>query len=106
MNFEDYIFKQLERKANKIMNETQDPKDQVTMDIPLFVRMLELAREDIKSDEELHQVVERVLAIKNEGVLTMDDYPDIVGTPKLPEPVVPASADAELDHLRKLAGIK
>lgn len=50
-----------------------NPKDTITMDIPLFIRMLELAREDIKSDAELHQVVENVIDLKDK-VLTMDDY--------------------------------
>ena len=50
-----------------------DKKDIISMDVPLFIRMLELAREDIKSDAELHKVVDRVIDKKNK-VLTMDDY--------------------------------
>lgn len=51
-----------------------DAKDKVTIDIPLLIRILELSREDIKSDAELHQMVERILDLKNKGTLTMDDY--------------------------------
>lgn len=54
--------------------EEVDEKDTVTMDIPLLIRMLELAREDIKSDAELHRVVEKLIDIRNKGTLTMDDY--------------------------------
>jgi len=54
--------------------ETADKKDRITFDIPLMIRVLELAREDIKSDMDLHRVVERLIDIRNKGVLTMDDY--------------------------------
>ena len=51
-----------------------DKKDSVTLDIPLLIRTLELAREDVHSDAELHKVVENLLELKNKSVLTMDDY--------------------------------
>jgi len=57
-----------------------DAKDLITVDVPLFIRLLELAREDIKTDAELHNVVERVISeSKSSGTLTMDHYPTIVG---------------------------
>lgn len=51
-----------------------DKKDTIILDIPLMIRVLELAREDIKSDMDLHRVVEKLIDIRNKGVLTMDDY--------------------------------
>jgi len=51
-----------------------DSRDSVTLNIPLLIRTLELAREDIKSDAELHRVVENLIELKNKKVLTMDDY--------------------------------
>jgi hypothetical protein len=51
-----------------------DKKDTIIMDIPLMIRVLELAREDIKSDMDLHRVVEKLIDIRNKGTLTMDDY--------------------------------
>lgn len=57
--------------------ESVDKKDTVTFDIPLLIRVLELAREDIKSDMDLHRVVERLINIRNKGMLTMDDYDTI-----------------------------
>ena len=61
-----------------------DKKDTIIMDIPLMIRVLELAREDIKTDMDLHRVVERLIDIRNKGVLTMDDYDFISNVKKLP----------------------
>lgn len=55
-------------------NEAVDKKDTVTLDIPLLIRVLELAREDIKTDMDLHRVVEKLINIRNKGMLTMKDY--------------------------------
>ena len=57
-----------------LRRESVDKKDTVTMDIPLLIRMLELAREDLKSDADLHKVVEKLINIRNKGTLTMSDY--------------------------------
>ena len=59
------------------MGEEVDKKDVVTFDIPLLIRVLELAREDIKSDMDLHRVVERLINMRDQGMLTMDDYDTI-----------------------------
>jgi hypothetical protein len=60
------------------MNVTEifDPQDKVIMDIPLFIRMLEWAKEDAKNDIELHNAVENALKIKQ--TLTMSNYSDII----------------------------
>lgn len=57
-----------------LRREGVDKKDTVTMDIPLLIRMLELAREDLKSDADLHKVVEKLIDIRDRGILTMSDY--------------------------------
>lgn len=54
-----------------------DKTDSVELDIPLFIRILELAREEIKSDADLHSMVERMIAMRESGMLTMDNYKDI-----------------------------
>jgi hypothetical protein len=52
--------------------------DTVTVDIPLLIRLLEYAREDAKTDMDLHNVAERLIHLSQEGVtLTMDNYNDI-----------------------------
>ena len=49
--------------------------DAVTMNIPLLIRILELAREDIKTDIELHLIAEKLTDIsKKSNIATMSDY--------------------------------
>ena len=62
------------RMMEDSLDETIDKKDTVTLDIPLLIRVLELAREDIKTDMDLHRVVEKLINIRNKGMLTMKDY--------------------------------
>jgi hypothetical protein len=38
------------------------------------MRLMEKCREDIKTDIELHELLERVIAVSKKGTLTMDDY--------------------------------
>jgi hypothetical protein len=51
-----------------------DTRDAISFDIPLLIRVLELTREKIKSDSDLHKMVERLIKIRNKGTLTMNDY--------------------------------
>lgn len=53
--------------------------DIVKLDVPLFIRLLELAREDVKQDADLHDVAEAVIQLSQEGPVTMADYNKIVG---------------------------
>lgn len=69
----------------EIQTEEVDKEDTLTFDIPLMIRMLELAREDVKDDMELHRITERLISIRNKGTLTMDDYDFIAGIKKLKE---------------------
>lgn len=69
----DHMFESVE------ILEATDKEDVVTLNIPLVIRMLELAREDIKSDADLHRVIEKLIQIRNKGVLTMDDYSFVSG---------------------------
>jgi len=58
----------------------ENPIDSITMDVPLFIRMLEFAREDASTDMDLHDVAEKATAMSAEGeILSMDNYEDIVG---------------------------
>jgi hypothetical protein len=63
----------------KHFKEEADKKDTIILDIPLLIRVLELAREDIKTDMDLHRVVERLIDIRTKGMLTMNDYNFIAG---------------------------
>jgi hypothetical protein len=58
----------------------ENPIDAITMDVPLFIRMLEFAREDASTDMDLHDLAEKAIAMSAEGeVLSMDNYEDLVG---------------------------
>jgi len=60
----------------------EDPTDIIAMDVPLFIRMLEWAREDAETDMDLHDATERAIeAVKLRGLLSMEDYQDIIGEP-------------------------
>jgi hypothetical protein len=59
---------------------SEDKVDTITMDIPLFLRMLEYSREDASQDMDLHDVTEKANALgKEKGILSMEDYEEIVG---------------------------
>ena len=110
LNLEKMLETRLEYEARK----SEDPQDHISFDVPLLIRVFELVREGINSDIELHKVVERLIALKNKGVLTMDDYDAIAGgnpngeaEPKskaAQEPQLPKT-DTNLDQIKKLAGL-
>jgi hypothetical protein len=61
------------------MENTFNPKDKITLDVPLFIRLLEYAREDAKTDMDLHDVAEKAIELSSTGnTLTMTDYDKIV----------------------------
>ena len=106
VSFEDALIAQLERKVNKL-SESDNPKDVVKLDVPLFIRLLEYAREDAKTDMDLHSVTEKIIAMSQSGeTLTMDQYESIVaggGQEALPAPKEEA---LDLNMIRSLAGLK
>jgi hypothetical protein len=57
--------------------EVMDRTDRLTMDIPLFIRLLEWAREDSQTDMDLHRITENAVSLKSD-FLTMTDYNSIV----------------------------
>lgn len=58
---------------------SQDAKDTVTVDVPLLIRLLEHAREDVKDDAQLHVFVEGILdQSKQNTILTMQHWPAII----------------------------
>jgi hypothetical protein len=68
------------------MENTFNPTDKLTLDVPLFIRLLEYAKEDAKTDVDLHTTTENALALSETGkTLTMDDYDTIVKQDELQE---------------------
>ena len=60
-----------------------NPSDKITVDVPLFIRLLEYAREDAKTDMDLHNVAENAIALSETGrTLTMAQYEEIVKNPQ------------------------
>jgi hypothetical protein len=60
-----------------------NPTDKITVDVPLFIRLLEYAREDAKTDMDLHNVAENAIALSETGkTLTMAKYDEIVKNPQ------------------------
>jgi hypothetical protein len=75
----DELFSESIAKINEATEE--DKIDIVTMDVPLFIRALEYAKEDAQEDMDLHDFAERaILATKEQGILQMDDYDMLVGS--------------------------
>jgi hypothetical protein len=61
------------------LNEGFNPKDVIKLDVPLLIRMLEYAREDAKTDMDLHDVAENLIALSANGqTLDMNHYNKIL----------------------------
>lgn len=73
-----------------------NPEDVVQMDIPLFIRLLEYAKEDAKTDMDLHHLADRAIGLSATGqVLDMSNYDEIVDVP-----------NEETKRMTDLAGIR
>ena len=56
-------------------------RDTITVDVPLFIRLLEYAREDAQSDMDLHDVAQNIISLASSGkTLSMNDYSTIIGS--------------------------
>jgi hypothetical protein len=73
--------------------------DIIKLDVPLFIRLLELAREEIKDDADIHDVAEIVTKLSQHGVVSMEQYNDIVSF------MSKQGNDQELERIRKLSGM-
>jgi len=67
-------------KAMDIKEEEQpDAIDIVTLDVPLFIRMLEYAKEEAADDMDLHELATKTIALsKQRGILSMEDYDTLI----------------------------
>lgn len=64
--------------TNIQVNEDINRKDSIRIDVPLLIRLLEYAREDAKTDLDLHDVAEKLITLSQTGrILTMNDYTKI-----------------------------
>ena len=90
-------------EEKKQVKEELDKADTVTMDIPLLIRVLEFAREDAKTDMDLHKVVENLINMRGEGALSMEMYNKIVAIKEELEKLDELSSDL-LGRYKKAAG--
>lgn len=69
------------RKLMETIEQAQaaNPRDEVSLDIPLLIRLLEFAREDAKTDQDLHSLADSMINLSPDGnTLTMADYEELV----------------------------
>ena len=111
ISYEDALLARLEKMTESPVQEYTKGQDKVSMDVPLLLRIMEYAKEDAKTDMDLHHVTEKLIELSIDGkVLTMDDYDAIVSktTDQIPqsqsEPEMKESLDVSM--IRMLAGLK
>lgn len=69
--------------ANVDESVNNNPVDKVSMDIPFLIRVMEYAKEDAKTDMDLHAATEKMISLSKDGkTLTMDNYDSIFSTEK------------------------
>jgi hypothetical protein len=57
----------------------ENPEDVVKLDVPLLIRIMEYAKEDAKTDMDLHFAAENMIQLsKSNRILNMEDYESIV----------------------------
>lgn len=79
--------------------------DIIQVDVPLFLRLLELAREDVKDDADLHDITEIVTKLSKEGPVDMSSYDQIVSFMKDQGDSHSSEKPDELDRIKKLGGL-
>lgn len=80
--------------------------DIVQLDVPLFIRLLELSREDIKQDADIHDLAQAVIATSANGPATMADYDKIVAfIHKQGEPAEEEYAPDDIRRFRQIVDL-
>lgn len=74
--------------------------DVIKLNVALFLRLLELAKEDAKTDVELHKITEIVTSLSQEKVLTIDDYEEILDYSQISK-----NNQDELESIKRLSGV-
>lgn len=57
--------------------DTSSGEDIIRLNVPAFLRIIELVREDIKGDVPLHYLTEILTRLSKTGLVTMEDYETI-----------------------------
>lgn len=62
----------------RIVASKDNPVDTISVSVPLFLRLLEYAREEVKNDLTLHTLVENILAAQQDVPLDSSDYDSLI----------------------------
>jgi len=82
--------------VNEINSPSKDAIDIVTLDVPLFIRMLEYAKEEASDDMVLHDIATKTIALsKQRGILSMEDYEALIPEP---QPEDQLAEDLDVGH--------
>lgn len=82
--------------------------DVIKINVPTFIRLLELVREEVKNDPDIHDIAEIVTRLSEHDVISMSDYDTIVSYMKHTgndDKKMDADADGELERIKHLGGI-
>jgi hypothetical protein len=60
------------KAANSLKENTENPTDKLTIDVPAMIRALEKSREDFKTDADIHNFVQALLNKKDAEIKTKD----------------------------------
>lgn len=74
--------------------------DVIKINVPTFIRLLELVREEVKNDPDIHDIAEIVTKLSEKKIITMQDYNTIVQYMKQT-----GNDDPELERIKQLGGI-
>jgi len=75
MKTHDILFE----KYQTVQKLNESHGDVISMDVPLLIRLLEYAKEDAKTDMDLHRVAEKLIEqSKVVGILDMSVYEKVV----------------------------
>lgn len=73
--------------------------DVIRVNVPAFLRIIEMVRESVKDDVPLHYLTEIMTRLSQDSVVTMDDYENIE------QYTFKDSKKDELDDIKRLGGI-
>lgn len=80
--------------------------DVIKINVPTFIRLLELVREEVKNDPDIHDIAEIVTKLSERGVISMSDYDTIVSYMKhTGNDDTGSNTDDELERIKRLGGI-
>jgi hypothetical protein len=83
----------------------QDTADVIYVDVPTFIRLLELAHEDVDNDMDLHDIAEKMIQLSQKQVVTMADYDEVVGFMQKQGDDSEDGYDKEMEAIRRLGGM-